>query len=313
MGIRIPVVLLWLLLAAWPWPARAGDAGHPLRVAIIDRFYPPMEGFPDEDDRRSTNWMYGVVDLDRDREKEPYYHGDMVQLIAAHPGFSFFQYPMRRGNPPMDEILQNLREVRARLPRQPVEALVLSWESSSLISAFEKPLRRDHAQQYQARVRQWGETSPVWRATYRIIQELEALVGAGVTVYTIAGNGGRGMVNTFSFARGVVTVGAVEPELADFVASNAFVDVREQAAYEIVRVDDARGQPLGYDVDGDGCADIPLSKLTGSGGAGRELPRKAWQPIKGSSFAAPMALKKALLQRLGPRDCSLTAVTRLAH
>jgi len=291
------LLLLWLLALAVP--AVAGP-----RIAIIDRFFPPLEGFASNEARSRSNLLYGLVDLDQDHEREAYYHGDLVHIIAAHPQFSFLHYPMRAGPSPMAEILANLRKMRVRQERYPVDALILSWESSTLISAFETPLRLEHAAHYKALLRDWGKQYSVWRDTYAIILELEALVRAGVQVYTIAGNGGSRMVNTFSFAEGVITVGAREAELNRFVADNAFVDAHEQAAYFIRRVDDAAGRPLGYDVDGDGCVDIPLSRLSAANSTLQSLPQQYWQPITGSSFAAPMALRRDLLAQARWAGCS---------
>ncbi|WP_245600957.1 S8/S53 family peptidase [Marinobacterium jannaschii] len=269
------------------------------RVAVVDRFYPPEGGFQSDSDRSLHRTLYGMFDIDDDQVKEPYYHGDLVSMIASDPRFSLIHYPIRDGVPPIDEIQRNLKKLLVRQASQPVTALVLSWESSTLISAFEKPLRREHASRYKAELARWGETSPVWQSTREIIDTLEALVASGVAVYTIAGNGGRGMVNTFSFAEGVITVGAAERELSHFVSDNAFVDTYAPAAYKIRRVDDAAGKPVGYDVDGDRCPDIPLNRLTAAT-ASDEYPGSYWKLIKGSSFAAPAAMKTALLAGLAP-------------
>lgn len=291
-------ILLLLLLAT---PVFASTPTF--RVAIVDKFFPPTEGFNDEDDRRITNGLYGLFDLDRDEQKETLYHGDVVKLIAADPRFSFFTYPMRNGSTPMEEILTNLRKIHLRMHQQPVDALILSWESSTLASAFEKPLKPENVKIYKSQIRDWGHENPSWQATYKIILMLETLARQGVKVYTIAGNGGPGMVNTFSFASGVTTVGAIEPGLSDFVSNNPFVDVYAQAAYTIRRIDSPDGQILGYDIDGDHCPDIPLSRLSGFHQPGQQLPGSYWKPIKGSSFAAPRALKEALLKGQPPSQC----------
>ncbi|MBY4676069.1 hypothetical protein K6T12_05645 [Marinobacterium sp. CAU 1594] len=264
------------------------------RIALIDRFYPPPQGFASDEDKINHGWLYGMVDLDADQQREPFYHGDLVQMIAAHPKLLFLRFPIRDGQPPMAEILSNLRQIRINQARRPIDALLLCWESSSLISAFERPLRLEHASHYRALVRDWGLSDPVWHTTYQIILQLQALARDGVRVFTIAGNGGRGMVNTFSFADGVTTVGASEPELSHFIASNAFVNRRAPAAYQFRRLDDGAGNPLGYDLNGDGCTDIPLQRLSGYGVAGQQYPKNYWQALIGSSFAAPAALKAEL-------------------
>ncbi len=275
------------------------------RVAIVDRFFPPAAGFEDDEQRVDHGWLYGLLDLDGDERKEPYYHGDVVRLIAAHPQITFINYPISDNKAPMAEILLNLQKIHTRLKVQPVDALILSWESSTLISAFEKPLQLIHAEYYKQEIRRWGSEYPVWDDTYKIIRQLEALVDNGVAVYTIAGNGGSGMVNTFSFAAGVTTVGAKEEGLNHYIADNPFVDTYAQAAYQVRRVDDGSGEPLGYDIDNDGCADIPLERLTGyRQSTDDELPKNFWKLLSGSSFAAPRALKSALFSELSLAYCT---------
>ncbi|MGI9277637.1 MAG: hypothetical protein ACR2PT_22660 [Endozoicomonas sp.] len=294
-----------LLLSLFP-PVMAEQPEKPLpayRVVIIDRFFPPAEGFETEEQRDEHGWLYGMMDLDQDDRKEPFYHGDVVRLLAAHPKITFITYPIQDRQSPMAEILRNLRKINARLDMQPVAALVLSWESSTLISAFEKPLKLENAWRYKTEVKRMGEQDLVWKDTYQIILELEKLAGKGVSVYLIAGNGGRGMVNTFSFAEGTTTVGATEKELGHFVAENPFVDTHAQAAYQVKRIDDSSGKPLGYDIDGDLCPDIPLNRLTGYDNDRKEYPKSLWRPLIGSSFAAPVALKSALFSDLELSTC----------
>lgn len=269
-------------------------------IAIIDRFYPPMEAFEDDEDKHQHLWMYGVVDIDQDYHKEAYYHGDMVQLIANDPSFVFLRYPLAGQESPMREILKALNSINDRFERTPIDSLVLSWESSTLISAFETPLVREHRERYIDTIRQWGKTMPSWQDTYLVIKALESLTEKGAQVFTIAGNSGPRAVNTLSFAKGVTTVGAAEKELDYFISDNAFVDTYEQAAYRFKRLDDEHGNPIGYDVNGDGCEDIPVTALSSHDFS--QLPKAHWPPIKGSSFAAPMALKKALIKQ--PRQCS---------
>lgn len=277
-------------------PSMTVGANKVFRVAIVDRFYPPVNGFVTSEERDEHILLYGMFDLDDDDYKEPYYHGDVVRLIAADPRFIFLQYPLSGQQHPMQEILLSLREIQIRQKSMPIDALVLSWESSTLVSAFDVPLSLGRVRHYKEIVRQWGELYPEWHYTYQIILTLEALAADGVAVFTISGNGGRGMVNTFSFAEGVMTVGSIEPELQHFIADNPFVDMRTRAAYQLTRMDKATGEPLGYDLDGDGCLDIPLSDFSARNGYDEEYPKHYWKTLKGSSFAAPAALKGLLLE-----------------
>ena len=302
------VSLLWALLSpgqAAALPSESGSVQQTYRVAILDRFFPPAEGFSDNEHRSHHLALYGMVDIDDDEQEEPFYHGDLVRMLAAHRDINFLNYPIRDNHQPMAEILSNLRKINTRMAIQPIDALVLSWESSTLISVFGRPLRKERVGEYIEQIRLMGQQAPVWRDTWHIILELEALAAKGVAVYTIAGNGGRGMINTFSFAQGVITVGALEQELEHFVANNVFVDTYARAAYQLTRVDNSNGQPLGYDLDGDNCVDIPLKQLTSHlRSKGKDYPKTFWKVLRGSSFAAPVALKMALLQGR-PAPCTL--------
>lgn len=295
-GFRLCFLTAVLCLAPAIQAASAPIATAPVyRVALVDHFYPPMEALDNSEARRRHRRLHGPLDLDADDLPEPFYHGDLVEMIAAHPQLIFLRYPLAHNGAPMAEILQRLQQIETRFGQHPVDALLLSWESSTLISAFEKPLRRDNVKHYQALIRDWGQLYPVWQQSWQIIRQLERLAALGVQVFTIAGNGGRGMVNTFSFARGVTTVGASEPGLAHFVANNSFVDTHARAAYPLLSLRDADGEILGYDLDNDRCADIPAARLSAGYQPASHYTREHWQILKGSSFAAPAALKAQLV------------------
>ncbi len=288
----------------------AEDTGLRFQVAVVDRFYPGDDYYPDEQDRHQQTWMNGYVDLDRDRRREPFYHGDIVSILAAHPSIAVLPYVMQQGRQPQEEIIRRLKDIRKHVFwGEPIHALVLSWESSTLISAFEKPLRKENVDQYKEQVRLWGMTNPVWRLSYQTIRLLEDIAEVGVKVFTIAGNGGRGMVNTYSFAKGVTTVGATEHELRNFVSDNVFVDIRARAAYQPSLVSDGRGMPKGYDFDGDNCSDVPVECLTGYQPDRLEYPHRPWPMLKGSSFAAPIAMKQVLLRQADLGQPSLRQAT----
>ncbi|OZG74783.1 hypothetical protein BTA51_05480 [Hahella sp. CCB-MM4] len=265
------------------------------QVAVVDRFYPGDDFYKDAGERKTQRWLYGLVDLDRDQDREPLYHGDIVSLFASAPGIQVRRYVMLQGQPPQQEILRQLKEVRKHVFwGEPIHALVLSWESSTLASAFEKPLQVAHAADYKEQVRQWGLDQETWNLSYQIIRLLEDIAETGVNVFTIAGNGGSGMVNTYSFASGVITVGASEEGLQHFISENVFVSARARAVYQPVLVRDGAGVPVGYDLDGDNCAEVPISCLTGYSPERMDYPERPWSLLKGSSFAAPQALKHLL-------------------
>lgn len=271
----------------------------PLKVALIDHFYPAMNVDGLEPDLRNQRQLYGMLDLDGDQLPDPFYHGDLVQLLASHPQLIFLRYPLRTGGDALAQIVRQLEHLRQRHQGQPVDALLLAWESSTLISAFEHPLNPAHSKHYKALIREWGHGSAIWRATYQIIRLMEQLQRDGVQVFTIAGNGGTRMVNTFSFAEGVITVGASEQELRHFIADNPFVDQYAPAAYRPRQLVGPAGEALGYDLNNDGCVDIGLERLALTAEEMARGAREHWQQLKGSSFAAPVKLRQMLVTERG--------------
>lgn len=270
-------------------------------VALVDRFYPGDDYFYTNDDKALHIALYGMLDLDRDGNKEPLYHGDIVKRILKHPYINVISYKLSPNSLPIEGLLEQLEAIRRDLFwEEPIDAVLLPWESSTLISAFGEDLKRENVDYYMEELRSWGSQDSSWKTTLEIIQVLEDIVDYGGKVFTIAGNGGKRMVNTYSFARGVTTVGASEPELTHFIANNTFVDEYAPAAYTPIRLDDYAGYAIGYDLDGDSCSDIALNELSG---AGNKLPKSHWKPLLGSSFAAPAALKKFVLGYSSMLDC----------
>lgn len=274
--------------------AALGDTVPEYQVALVDKFYPGDQAFEDEEERLMQQALYGMLDIDGDRIREPLFHGDLVRILVQHPLIKILPYSLRHGANPLEELERNLALIRKDLFwGEPIDAVLLPWESSTLVSAFAEELSASSVDDYVNVVYQWGRRDEVWLRTWNIILLLEDIIEYGAKVYTISGNGGPRMVNTYSFAHGVVTVGAVERELQHYIADNVFVDLHERAAYQAERVDSVNGQPLGYDVTGDGCVDIGLELLSTQ--MRDQLPKRAWKVLKGSSFAAPVALRKALL------------------
>ncbi len=301
MGIAALITLVLLLT----WEIESPSSEQKLyRVAVIDRFYPGDWYFMTEQEKRIELHFNGVVDVDRDRIREPYYHGDVVSLFLAHPDISAIPYPMEKGIPSKKEILRNLRLIKKQVETgKKLEAVLLAWESSTLISAIEKPLRLENAEKYKALIQQWGSTSQSWNLSYEIIVALEDLTNMGLQVYTISGNAGPGMVNTYSFAKGVITVGATEPDLDRFVADNVFVDTHAPAAYMSRLVLDSMKNPIGYDINNDRCADIPIEDISSYSPEKNKYPSTSLRAIRGSSFAAPSALNHWMYQQFPVPSC----------
>jgi hypothetical protein len=77
------------------------------RVALIDEFYPGDQVFASAEERKTARWLHGQIDLDRDWVREPYYHGDIVGMILAHPQVAIVPYTIRDYAKPKQEILTN--------------------------------------------------------------------------------------------------------------------------------------------------------------------------------------------------------------
>ncbi len=278
-------------------------------VALVDRFYPGAGMYSSKEERELDQALYGFVDLDGDKIRDPLYHGDLVQLIVQHPQIRVRPYVMSHGKPAMQQLLHNLELIRRDLFwDEPIDAVLIPWESSTLISAFDTELHRESVDQYLDILRTWAGQHESWRLTLEIILVLEDIVDYGGLVFTISGNGGARMVNTYSFAEGVITVGAEEQELSHYISNNPFVDRHSKAAYHLQRIDDSEGMPIGYDVDGDHCSDITVNWSSDIANGRNTLPKKYWKPLIGSSFAAPMALKRYLLGRNYRPACQVHAL-----
>jgi hypothetical protein len=269
--------------------AGALESRDAYRVGVIDLFYPGDDAFASEDERQEALLSHDAIDIDGDRRRDPYYHGDVVSLYVASKRIEVVAYPIREVASPKPEILGHLRHIADGDGRP--HAVILAWESSTLLSAFGEPVEAERGRAYKQVVRYWAEQSESWQLTWEIIRAMEDLVDAGVEVFTIAGNAGRGVVNTYSFAEGVHTVGAAEPD-ADgrWVARNAFVDSVAQGVYQVRLVRGVWGEPMGYDLNEDGVADVPVDRVSHRRGL-----REQGAILRGSSFAAPTALR--LLRR----------------
>lgn len=280
--------------------AKEFDSFGKYNVALVDRFFPGASHYASNDEMSLALALYGMTDLDQDGSRDPLFHGDIVKSILSHPDINVISYALDRNMKPIESLLEQLELIRRDLFwEEDIDVILLPWESSTLISAFDYELDESNIRSYIDTLSDWAKNDASWRLTLEIIQAIEDIIGYGGEVYTIAGNGGKRMVNTYSFAEGVVTVGASEKALSHFVADNQFVDAYAPAAYVPERIDNNRGEPLGYDVDGDACIDIDLALLSPT----EALPKTYWKPIMGSSFAAPAALKQDLLGYSSALEC----------
>lgn len=284
-------------------PPRGLARTVPYRIAVVDLFYPGDDAFASEADREYALLIHDAADIDGDGRRDPYFHGDIVSLFASGEGIEIVPYRIDDVEHAKAEILSELRRVQLDLlAGERLDALVLSWESSTLVRNFGPDLSPSKRHVYKEIVRGWGERFPSWRTTYEIILALEALAGAGLEVYTIAGNAGSGAVNTYAFAEGVNVIGGVEPdEHGRWIAENALVDGHAQAAFRVRFVVGDSPTVIGYDIDEDGQPDLPVARMSGYRARPLAPPRESHTVLKGSSYAAPTALKQRVLLDAGVR------------
>jgi len=282
--------LLWTLIVLAPVCRAAADPVR-YRIAVVDMFVAA-------DDTASALDLLaaGAPDLDGDGQPERMGHGDLVCLFLDAPGLETVPFPVHDAARAKTGILARLDEIRARRAAgERLDAVMLCWESSTRISAFGDggldPARRA---EYRAVLRDWGREHSGWRLTAAIIDRLEALAADGVIVVTIAGNAGPRWVNTYSFAEGVIVVGAAEPD-EDLVwaARNALIGMWNRSRFPVRLVSEADRPAYGYDLDGDGVADVDLRR--GSSWYRRfRAVRDSRLVLSGTSCTAPQALRGLL-------------------
>lgn len=286
-----------VLVSGLCFPAIAA-AGHDFRVAVVDMFYNQ-----DLDSAHQCDLIAAdAPDIDGDGLRETIYHGDLVRLYVGSEGVETVPFRVTSDRPAKPQLLARLREIKARAQvGEGLDAVMFCWESSTLISAFSDSLDPGQRVRYQDIVRRWGETDEGWRLTYEIILALEDLANQGLLVVTIAGNSGPAWINTYTFAQGVMAVGASEldPD-CEWATSNALIDTFAQSNYVIHLVSEHDRPVYGYDINEDGIADIDLrrgSSYYNSFGILRDSQRR----LKGTSFAAPTALRLLIASRARTR------------
>ena len=288
------LLLINLLLMITLTTAHGAQDGPPYRVAVVDMFWSPEVAEADQGALIAAD----ATDIDGDGLRDNIYHGDLVSLFMAADGVESVPFPVRDPSHPKEEILARLGEVLARSRSgEDFSAVMLCWESSTLISSIDRELSPEKRGAYKEIVRQWGLEDESWRLSYEIILGLEALSEAGILVVTIAGNSGPAWVNTYTFAEDVLVIGAVEPDPdGEWATSNALIDDYAQSRYTVRLVSDRERPAYGYDIDEDGVADIPLRRGS-SWYRSQGTLRDGRRVLSGTSFAAPTALKRLVLSR----------------
>ena len=279
------------VLAAEPAPG--------FRIAVVDVFGDPAGDLDVERDQGELI-AAGATDIDGDGLRENIHHGDLVSLYVRTDDVEILKFPVDEAGDAKGQLLASLREIgtmdaEGELP----DAVMFCWESSTLVSSFGATLRPEGRPAYKETIRGWAETDENWCLTHEIILALEDLATRGVLVVTIAGNSGPAWVNTYTFAEGVMVVGAIEQDPdGEWATRNGLIDAYAQSSFEVRLVGEAERPVFGYDIDEDGRADIGLKR--GSSHFRRfGTLRETHRVLKGTSFAAPTALKDMLAQGPG--------------
>ena len=286
-----------LLLEIGSFVATAAAGAAPVyRIAVVDIFSIPTE----VDTVQSRLIAADAADIDGDGLRDTIYHGDLVSLYVRSDGIETVPFPVHDNGNTKEQLLARLLEIRARHAAGTLlDGVMFCWESSTLISAIADTLCPANRCTYQEIIRSWGDDDESWRLTYEIIQALQRLAEDGLFVVTIAGNSGPAWVNTYTFAEGVIVVGAVERDLdGEWAACNSLIDTYAKSSYTVRLVGETDRPVYGYDIDEDGVMDIDLRR--GSSFFRRYgTPRETHRILKGTSFAAPTALKGMLAREGG--------------
>jgi hypothetical protein len=289
-----PGILLSVLLPSVCTTVLADETSPGFRIAVVDVF-----GDPAVERGQRELFATGATDIDGDGLRENIYHGDLVSLYVGNDDVEILQFPIDESGDAKEQLLASLQKIGALGEAgEPVDAVMFCWESSTLVSSFGATLRPEGRPAYKETIRRWAATDENWRLTHAIIRALEDLASDGVLVVTIAGNSGPAWVNTYTFAEGVMVVGAIEEDPdGEWATRNGLIDAYAQSSFEVRLVGEAERPAFGYDIDEDGIADINLKRGSSHFRRFGNL-RETHRVLQGTSFAAPTALKDLLA--LGP-------------
>ena len=197
-------------------------------------------------------------------------------------------------------IIASLESVLGELKSNPnaYDALNMSLSSRITYSDLSKILgvtvNNDNVDVYQDAIRNWllnkGEKEG-FPTTAKVVKLLEEIASYGVDIYIAAANvndDSDDELNLYSIAKNTTTVGAnnTSGSRADFSFNNSLIDTWTLGEIEVKKVKNASGQLLGYDLNGDGVADID-GKYTSGGSSVNPF-------LKGTSFASPYKLSSSL-------------------
>jgi hypothetical protein len=287
----LPLLILVLVMVCLPPLGLADIPGSPYRIAVVDVFFAEEGSAPGQGALIAAD----AQDIDSDGLRDPVFHGDLVSFFVSGNGIETVPFPVRVEGAAKPQLIEQLQRIVARDSLQgDLDAVVFCWESSTLISAVAGDLDPARRSEYREVVRRWGETDESWQQTHQIICLLQQLAARGLVVATIAGNSGPAWVNTYTFADGVMVVGAAEEDPdGEWATSNALIDTVAQSRYPVRLVSLQDRPSFGYDITGDGVADIDLQR--GSSHFRRfGIPRASRCVLAGTSFAAPTALRQLL-------------------
>jgi len=131
--------------------AHAAQDDPSYRVAVVDMFWIPEAAEAYQGELIAAD----AADIDGDGLRNNIYHGDLASLFMATDGVESVPFPVRDPARPKEEILARLGEVLARSRSgEDFSAVMLCWESSTLISSIDRELAPEKRGSYKEIVRQ---------------------------------------------------------------------------------------------------------------------------------------------------------------
>ena len=260
-------------------------------VSVIDMFY--ESSFPPGSDTHTQSELISAdaIDIDNDGVRDLVLHGDIVSTLLQAPFISIRKFPIKTHRYAREEIRAQLLQIHSLLSQgEKIDAVLLCYEASTFSRYFDSELKKEDAQSYAIKLRSWAKDDNRWEVTADIINLLETLSHQGVSVVTIAGNSGKSMVNTYSFAKDITIVAGEEAdERGVWISNNPFINKKTRSTYQAVLIEQSQSKK-GYSLGPSQQIDIPIEQTSFAAYGG--VSKGAL--LRGSSYAAPVALRTML-------------------
>lgn len=136
-----------------------------------------------------------------------------------------------------------------------------------------------------------------------VFSNLEALTARGIPVFLSAGNGGPRQVNLYGFAKGVISVGALDAQghKTSYTADNPLITMWKRGDYPVVSVLNKKKELIGFNITGTGnqTPDVKLKQLLGIESTTRTDLTFGDSTFNGTSISSALSAGQLLLQKYG--------------